>query len=32
MLKLGNEKTNRIFEARILNGEEERKISINSDR
>ncbi|KAG0272078.1 ADP-ribosylation factor GTPase-activating protein agd4 [Linnemannia exigua] len=32
MLKLGNEKTNRIFEARILNGEEERKISVNSDR
>ncbi|KAF9913015.1 Arf-GAP with coiled-coil, ANK repeat and PH domain-containing protein 2 [Linnemannia zychae] len=32
MLKLGNEKTNKIFEARILNGEEERKISVNSDR
>ncbi|KAF9172237.1 ADP-ribosylation factor GTPase-activating protein agd4 [Mortierella sp. AD011] len=32
MLKLGNEKTNKIFEARILSGEEERWISINSDR
>jgi hypothetical protein len=32
MLKLGNEKTNKIFEARILSGEEERRISINSDR
>ncbi|KAF9200237.1 ADP-ribosylation factor GTPase-activating protein agd4 [Haplosporangium sp. Z 27] len=32
MLKLGNEKTNKIFEAKILSGEEERWISINSDR
>ncbi|KAF9149154.1 Arf-GAP with coiled-coil, ANK repeat and PH domain-containing protein 2 [Linnemannia schmuckeri] len=32
MLKLGNEKTNKIFEARILSGDEERRISINSDR
>ncbi|KAF9363807.1 ADP-ribosylation factor GTPase-activating protein agd4 [Mortierella sp. NVP85] len=32
MLKLGNEKTNKIFEARILSGDEERWISVNSDR
>lgn len=32
MLKLGNEKTNKIFEAKILSGDEERRISINSDR
>ncbi|GJJ72206.1 Arf-GAP with coiled-coil, ANK repeat and PH domain-containing protein [Entomortierella parvispora] len=32
MLKLGNEKTNRIFEAKILNGSEERSISANSER
>ncbi|KAG0366415.1 hypothetical protein BC939DRAFT_443257 [Gamsiella multidivaricata] len=32
MLKLGNEKTNKIFEAKILNGAEERWVSVNSDR
>ncbi|KAF9917932.1 Arf-GAP with coiled-coil, ANK repeat and PH domain-containing protein 2 [Lobosporangium transversale] len=32
MLKLGNEKTNNIFEAEILNGIEERYVSVNSDR
>ncbi|KAG0219458.1 Arf-GAP with coiled-coil, ANK repeat and PH domain-containing protein 1 [Mortierella sp. NVP41] len=32
MLKLGNERTNKIFEARILSGAEERWISVNSDR
>ncbi|KAF9938497.1 Arf-GAP with coiled-coil, ANK repeat and PH domain-containing protein 2, partial [Modicella reniformis] len=31
MLKLGNEKTNKIFEAKILSGAEERWISVNSD-
>ncbi|KAG0256498.1 Arf-GAP with coiled-coil, ANK repeat and PH domain-containing protein 2 [Mortierella polycephala] len=32
MLKLGNEKTNKIFEAKILSGAEERGVSVNSDR
>ncbi|KAG0212544.1 Arf-GAP with coiled-coil, ANK repeat and PH domain-containing protein 2 [Mortierella sp. GBA30] len=32
MLKLGNERTNKIFEAKILEGEEERAVSVNSDR
>jgi len=32
MLKLGNERTNKIFEARILNGAEERWVSVNSNR
>ncbi|KAI8597118.1 hypothetical protein EDD21DRAFT_447281 [Dissophora ornata] len=32
MLSLGNEKTNKIFEARILSGAEERWVSVNSDR
>ncbi|KAG0333620.1 ADP-ribosylation factor GTPase-activating protein agd4 [Podila horticola] len=32
MLKLGNEKTNKIFEARILSGAEERYVNVNSER
>ncbi|KAF8982981.1 Arf-GAP with coiled-coil, ANK repeat and PH domain-containing protein 2 [Haplosporangium bisporale] len=32
MLKLGNEKTNKIFEARILSGAEERSVNVNSER
>ncbi|KAF9953165.1 Arf-GAP with coiled-coil, ANK repeat and PH domain-containing protein 2 [Mortierella alpina] len=32
MLKLGNERTNKIFEARILSGAEERWVSVNSNR
>ncbi|KAF9586542.1 Arf-GAP with coiled-coil, ANK repeat and PH domain-containing protein 2 [Lunasporangiospora selenospora] len=32
MLQLGNEKTNKIFEARLLSGVEERGITVNSER
>ncbi|KAF9165892.1 Arf-GAP with coiled-coil, ANK repeat and PH domain-containing protein 2 [Actinomortierella ambigua] len=32
MLALGNEKTNSVFEAKILSGSEERWITVNSDR
>lgn len=32
MLKLGNEKTNKVFEAKILSGAEQRWVSVNSDR